>query len=333
MRTEPATAGPRSPRARLLLSEQMVLALAVGTAIVFGPTVPGFASRSNAGNLASNVLPLLVLAVGQTFVLIAGGIDLSLTATIALASVVGASIMTGDGGFLANSSLAVPAAIAAMLAVGLGVGLLNGLAIAGLGMPPFMVTLASMMAVGGLAVWYTESAKIDDLPDAFIDIEYGTIAGIPIGVPLIGAIALGAHVLLARTVFGRWLYAVGQNRKAARISGIPEGRAVATAYVLSGLGAGVASILYTARLMTGSPVVAPQILLDVVGACAIGGTSLFGGRGKVSWTAAGVLFVVLIDDGLNLMNLSYFTIMIVKGGVILLAAWLDAVRTRRIAMP
>jgi ribose/xylose/arabinose/galactoside ABC-type transport system permease subunit len=191
-----------------------------------------------------------------------------------------------------------------------------------------MVTLASMMAVGGLAVWYTRSGKIDNLPDAFVEIGYGAFLGVPLGVWVVGAIALAAHGVLARTVFGRWLYAVGRNAKAAVLSGVPRRRVVTTAYVVSGGCAAVASILYTARLETGSPEIAPRILLDVIAACVIGGTSLYGGRGKILWTAYGVLFVALIDNGLNLMNLSNFSIMIVKGGVILLAALLDTARTR-----
>ncbi|CAN5898524.1 ABC transporter permease [soil metagenome] len=313
---------------RLLLSEHMVLAFALAYVVLLGPLVPGFASSRNFGNLTSNLLPLLVLAIGQTFVLISAGIDLSITSTIALASVVGASIMTTDEGYLDGSPLAVPAAIVAMLGVGVAVGLVNGLSVAYLKMPPFMVTLATMMGVGGLAVWYTRSEKIYNLPDSFVEIAYGSVLGIPYAVFLVGLIALVAYVFLGCTLFGRWLYALGRNPKAAAISGVPVARVVATAYVISGACAGIASILFTARLMTGSPEIAPRILLDVIAAAVIGGTSLFGGRGKISWTVYGVLLIALIDNGSNLMNLSNFMIMIVKGSVILLAALLDAVRTR-----
>lgn len=329
MSTEAATSAAGPPTwARLLLSEHLILLLAALTALAFWATVPGFASARNAGNLVQNLLPLLVLAIGQTFVLVGGGIDLSVTATIALASVLGASVMTSDGGHLAGHPLALPAAIAAMLAAGLAMGAVNGVSVAKLGMPPFMVTLSTLMAGGGLAVWYTRSEKIDNLPEAFVAISYGSIGGIPYGVFLVGGIALAAHVALSRTVFGRWLYAVGMSPRTATVSGVPSGRVVVASYVVGGLCAAVGALLYTSRLETGSPEIAPRILLDVIAACVIGGTSLFGGRGKILWTVYGVLFIALIDNGLNLMNLSNFMIMMVKGGVILLAALLDAGRAR-----
>lgn len=314
--------------ARLLLSEHAVLALATAAALLFWAAVPGFATPANAANIGSNLLPLLALAIGQTIVLIGGGIDLSVTSTIALASVAGAAVMTGDGGPLAGSPLAVPAAVAAMLGVGLAVGLVNGIAVVRLGMPAFMVTLAAMMMAGGLAVRATRSQKIYGLPDAFLALADGRWLGVPIGVWVVGPLALGAHVVLSRTVAGRWLYAVGRNRRAAWISGVPVGLVVAGSYLAVGGCNAVGSMVYTARLMTGSPEIAPRILLDVIAACVIGGTSLFGGRGTVAGTMYGVLFIAVIDNGLNLMNLSNFMIMVVKGGVILLAALLDAERAR-----
>jgi ribose/xylose/arabinose/galactoside ABC-type transport system permease subunit len=307
----------------------MVLVLSVAYILVLGPIVPGFASRENLGNVASNMLPLLVVAIGQTFVLIAGGIDLSATAVIALASVVGASITSADGGLLAGNSLAVPVAVAAMIGIGLLAGLVNGASVALLRMPPFMVTLASMMVLGGLAVWYTRSQKIYDLPDAFLAIGQGSLLGVvPYALIVTGTLVIAAHIALQHTLFGRWLYAVGMNGRTAEISGVPVALVVTAAFLVSGACAAVGSILYTARLETGSPEMGQRILLDVIAAAVIGGTSLYGGRGKVAWTVSGVLFITLIDNSLNLMNLSNFAILIVKGVVILLAALLDAMRTR-----
>jgi ribose/xylose/arabinose/galactoside ABC-type transport system permease subunit len=307
----------------------MVLVLSVAYILALGPFVPGFASWENLGNVASNMIPLLVVAIGQTAVLIAGGIDLSATAIIALASVLGASIMSADGGLMAGSRIAVPVAVAAMIGVGLLTGLINGVAVARLRMPPFMVTLASMMIVGGLAVWYTRSQKIYDLPDAFLAIGQGSLpGGLPVAVMVAGILCVGAQIALRHSLYGRWLYAVGMNARAAEISSVPVAQVVTAAYLASGACAAVGSILYTARLETGSPEMGQRILLDVIAAAVIGGTSLFGGRGKVTWTISGVLFITLIDNSLNLMNLSNFTILIVKGCVILLAALLDASRTR-----
>ena len=137
-----------------------------------------------------------------------------------------------------------------------------------------------------------------------------------------------AEFMLARSLFGRWLHAVGYNARAAFVSGVPVDRVITGAYVVSGVLAAAASVLYTARLETASPVLGQRMLLDVLGATVIGGTSLFGGKGKVVWTLFGALFLTLLDNGLNLIGLSHFSIMMVKGAVIVLAALLDATRNR-----
>lgn len=310
---------------RLLLSEYLVLILSAAWFLCVLPLTPGFASTENFGNILASMLPLLVVATGQTFVLISGGIDLSVTSTIALSSVVGAQMMSGDTGWLGGSPLAAPCGVAAMLAVGAVVGAFNGAAVTHLRMPPFIVTLTTMMFVSGFAIWLTQSKNISGLPAAF------TIIGGKTAVALLvtTGVAVSAHAVLNRSLYGRWLYAIGHNGRAAFISGVPVGRVTLLVYVVCGLCAAVAAVIYTGRLETGSPVQGQRILLDVIGATVIGGTSLFGGRGKILWTVSGVLFLTLIDNSLNLLNLSHFTIMMVKGGVILLAAVMDSARTRR----
>ena len=309
---------------RLLRSEYLVLLLSGILFAILAPITPGLASTGNLANLAANLLPLLVVAIGQTLVLIAGGIDLSVTATIAMSSVVGAFVMNGDDGWLRGSALASPAGIGAMLAVGAAVGACNGLAVTRLRMPAFIVTLTSMMFLSGLAVWLTKSQPIYNLPQGF------TRLGSGLGWTLLiaGGLAIAVHLALTRLVFGRWLYAVGHNQRAAHVSGVPVNGVLVAAYVACGVLAAAASVLYTGRLETGSPVLGQRILLDVIGATVIGGTSLFGGKGKVLWTLFGVLFLTLLDNALNLAGLSYFAIMMTKGGVIVLAAVLDAARSR-----
>jgi ribose/xylose/arabinose/galactoside ABC-type transport system permease subunit len=320
--------------ARRLLWEHLVLALSVAYIVALGPYVPGFATAANQGNVASSLLPLLVLAVGQTFVLVTGGIDLSVTAVIGLASVLGASVMTAEGGVLAGSPLAIPAAVAAMIGVGVAVGLVNGVAVTRLGMPPFLVTLTTLMACGGLAVWYTNwyahAEAISGLPESFLAlVEESRLGVAPYPLAIAAALAIAGHVILRHTLLGRWLFAVGLNRRTAEVSGVPAARVVTAAYVVSGACAAVGSILYTARLETGLPDLGQRLLLDVIAAAVLGGTSLFGGRGGVAGTAAGVLLITLLDNSLNLWNLSNFQILIVKGLVILLAALLDAARRRK----
>jgi ribose/xylose/arabinose/galactoside ABC-type transport system permease subunit len=137
-----------------------------------------------------------------------------------------------------------------------------------------------------------------------------------------------AHLVLSRTLYGRWLYAVGQNSRAALISGVPVAQITFAAYMVSGLFAGIAAILFTASLETGNPEMARDNLLDVIGATVIGGTSLYGGKGRVWGTVFGVLFLALVDNSLNLLGLTFYTITMVKGVVILFAAIIDSARTR-----
>ncbi|MDO8544385.1 MAG: ABC transporter permease [Opitutaceae bacterium] len=314
----------RTTAARALCSDYFVLWLCVVYVAAVAPFTPGFASLDNATNILATLLPLFVVALGQTLVLIAGGIDLSITSIIGLCSITGAMVMNDETGWLAHSPLAVPAAIAVMLALGGLVGAFNGVAITRFRMPPFIVTLAAMMAFSGLAVWLTQSKAINQLPAAFNAL--GGRTAIALGIAC--AAGVGVHVMLSRSLFGRWLYAIGHNARTAHVSGVPVAGVVISAYVCSGVLAALAAILYTGQTETGSPVLGQRILLDVIGATVIGGTSLFGGKGKVLWTLFGVLFLKLVDNSLNLLNLSIFTLTIVKGAVILLAALLDSLRTR-----
>lgn len=307
-----------------VLEEHLPLVLCVVYFLVVTPFADGFASGANLINVFSAMLPLLVLAVGQTLVMITGGIDLSTTSIVALASVLGAMIMSADSGLLAGSVFAVPAAIAWMLVVGGLIGGFNGILVAYVRMPPFIVTLTTMMLFSGVAIWVTQSKSISGLPSSFILLG----GNVWVTAIIAGIIALTGQLLLTRTLYGRWIFAIGHNNKAASISGVPVDRVLVMAYIAAGLLAAVGAILITGRMETGSPVHWQRNLLDIVGATVIGGTSLYGGRGKVLWTIYGVLFLTLIDNSLNLLSLSHFTIMMGKGAVILVAALLDVLRNR-----
>ncbi|MGK0186034.1 MAG: ribose/xylose/arabinose/galactoside ABC-type transport system permease subunit [Verrucomicrobiales bacterium] len=308
---------------RLFRSEYLILVLCVAYYGVMAIAAPGFATVRNGGNIVSAMLPLLVAATGQTIVLIVAGIDLSMTAVIAFASVTVAMAMTGNAGESLGIA-AAPAGVIIMLAAGAGIGFVNGALITAFRMPAFIVTLTMMMFISGIAIWMTKSTSIYNLPESFLYAGKHTWCG----ALLAACLAIVAHLMLTRTLLGRWLYAAGHNPKAATISGVPVNKVTILAFVACGLCAGVAAILITGRLETGSPVHWQKNLLDIIGATVIGGTSLFGGKGKVLWTVFGVLFLTLIDNSLNLLNLSHFTIMMAKGSVILLAAMLDAARNR-----
>jgi ribose/xylose/arabinose/galactoside ABC-type transport system permease subunit len=319
--------------------------------VILYPFIPKVFSERNFYNIMSNTWPLLAVAIGQTFVLIVAGIDLSQPSIMALTSVIGGAIMTSElnptlfsksplwgiflsekGSPLAGSIWAVPIGILAMLIVGAFIGFINGVSVAIFKMPPFMVTLVSMMFFSAFAIYLPKTENIMGLPNAFIAICKTNIWIIPIFSMLIaGVVAILAYFILSRTVFGRWLYATGVNLKASMISGVPTKRVILLAYVISGICAAVGSILYSSRLRAGRPTLGSNLLLDIVGANVIGGNSLFGGKGKVTWTLFGVLFFVFLANTLNLLNLDSFTIDMVKGGVILLAALFDVTRTRILA--
>jgi ribose/xylose/arabinose/galactoside ABC-type transport system permease subunit len=317
---------------RLILSEYLVFYLTTAYFLAVWPIVPEIATASSLSNMLTDMLPLLVVAIGQTFVLIVAGIDLSVTSIIAFASVVGASVMTADGGYLGGSPLAVPAGILTFLLIGGLIGWFNGFCCTRLGMPPIIVTLTGLMFLSGTAIWYTtghsETSSIAGLPKAFVLIGQGSAYGVPNALWVALAVGISAHLLLGHTVFGRWLYAIGINRKAAEISGVPVGTAILWTFVISGVCAAIASILFTGRLETGTPVLGQRILLDIIAAVVIGGTSLAGGKGKIVWTVGGVLFLVVIDTSLKLLGMSLFVVFAVKGGVILFAAIIDAMRQR-----
>lgn len=355
---------------RLLLSENFVLYLSITYFIILSIFIPSLAEPRNLSNQLLNVWPLLAVAVGQTFVLIIAGIDLSQGSIMAITSVLGASLITTavdpllfektplwglvlkeNGGLLAGNSLAVLIAVIVMLLVGTLIGLLNGLAITHFNMPPFMVTLVSLIFFSAFAIYLTQSQNISNLPDDFLRLGEGDIVSVYFGekaepeikrrdilpfvtYPMVIAVGLAAagQFILRRTVFGRYIYAIGTNRKAAEISGVPTRRIIILVFMFSGFCAAVASILYSARLGGGRPTVGGgNLLLDIIGATVIGGTSLSGGKGKVTYTFFGVVFFVLLLNTLNSMRLSAFHIDAVKGAIILVAAIIDVTRTRLLA--
>ena len=333
---------------RALMSEQFVLILSGVLVLVVLPFVPRIASLGNVSNLLSNFWPLLVIAVGQTFVMILGGIDLSQIAVVAVASVLGAAVMTTGadptlfeksvlwgwfldegGGLLSGGWWSLPAGLAVMLLAGAAIGAILGAVIANFRIPAFMMTLVGLLFFSAFAVYLTRSENVTNLPEGFGAIaDRGLLGVLSWSAAIAGGLAVAAHVLLSRTVFGRWVYATGMNPQTARISGVPVRRVVFWCYVISGACAAVGAILYSARLDMGRPAFGDNLnlLLDVIGATVIGGTSLFGGRGKILWTVYGVVLFVLLSNALNLLNLSYFTVLMVKGSVILGAAWLDVKR-------
>lgn len=278
------------------------------------------------------MLPLAILVIGQTFVLLLGHIDLSITAVMALGSIASGSLMSRYGDSL-GEPWTTAGGILVFLAIGLLIGIFNGVCAAFLRMPSFIVTLAVMMLGSGAAVWYasllSDTTGMGSLPRAFLTVGYGSVFGIPIVLILCVAVVLVAWYVLSSTLMGRWIYAAGHNTRAARISGVPVPAVTVVAFTISGACAAFASIIYTSRVETGLPTLGQNMLLDIVGAAVIGGVSLFGGRGSVLMALGGALFLSILDKSLQLLGLSLFMVLAIKGGAILAAAIVDGVRQQR----
>jgi ribose/xylose/arabinose/galactoside ABC-type transport system permease subunit/ABC-type sugar transport system substrate-binding protein len=278
------------------------------------------------------MLPLAILVTGQMLVMLLGQIDLSMTAVMSMASIVSAALMTSLAVSLGDGGASVLGVLVCLL-VGAVIGAFNGVCVALLRMPSFIATLAVMMLGGGLAVWFastvSDTVTIGNLPASFRALGYGGVFGIPYAL-LIALVVLGAIAFaLKRTLYGRWLFAIGHNHEAARISGVPVAVMTIGAFAASGLLAGLASAIYTARIETGTPTLGQNMLLDIVGAAVIGGVSLFGGRGGIVLAVAGALFLTVLDKSLQLLGLSLFVVLAVKGAAILIAALADVRRRRK----
>jgi ribose transport system permease protein len=270
-------------------------------------------------------------------VIITGGIDLSVGAILALAGVVAA--------MLVKAGAPVPLGMFAGLLVGALCGLINGLCVTVLKLPPFIATLGMMLVARGVALQLTDARAISGLGDSFAELGNGALfrivnigadgfpdvvfVGIPYPVVLMVVLALAVSVLLNRATLGRHLYAIGSNLEAARLSGVNVNGVTLFAYVLSGLLAGLTGCVLMSRLVTAQPSEGLMYELDAIAAAVIGGTSLTGGVGTVSGTVIGAFVIGILRNGLNMSGVSAFTQQILIGVVILLAVWIDQMRHRK----
>ncbi|WP_207456114.1 ribose ABC transporter permease [Azospirillum sp. SYSU D00513] len=280
---------------------------------------PSFLTVDNLLNILRQTSINAVIAVGMTFVILSGGIDLSVGSVLAICGAVCASLVGAD----VNLWLAVALA----LTLGAGLGAANGIAVGVGAVQPFIATLVSMTILRGATLVYTDGRPITTgegaAADAFWSVGGGYVLGLPVPV-LIAALvfALGA-VVLTLTRFGRYTYAVGGNEVVARLSGIGVNRVKTAVYALSGLLAALAGVILTARLESAQPTAGASYELDAIAAVVVGGTSLSGGRGSLFGTLVGALIIGVLNNALNLMDVSSYYQMIAKGAVILLAVLLD----------
>jgi ribose transport system permease protein len=273
-----------------------------------------FFSLANFRNIGVSAAALAAVSFGQTFAILTAGLDLSVGSIVALVSIVGALTMRNYG---------VGAGVIASLVTGAGVGLVNGIVITRFKVFPFIATLAMMSIVSGLALSLSGGVAVTGVPGSFADLAYELVLGIPVPVIIALMVLLIAFLILQYTRLGRRIYAVGGNEEAARLSGIQIGAVKVAAYVFSGMCAAVGSIILTARVASGQPSLGTTLPLESVAAVVLGGISLFGGRGSVIGVAFGVLFVSILSNGLNLLNVPSYTQMMVIGGALILAVALD----------
>jgi len=279
-----------------------------------------FFTIENFRNVGVAGAALAAVAFGQTFTILTGGMDLSVGSTVALVSVVGAFAMRDYG---------IAAGLLASLACGLAVGLVNGLVVTRLKVFPFICTLATMSIANGLALQLAGGVPVPGLPEEFGDLAYELIAGIPVPVVVALVVLIVAWLVLDYTRLGRRIYAIGGNEQAARLSGIDIDVVKLAAYGASGLCAGVGSIILTSRISSGQPALGATLPLESVAAVVLGGVSLFGGRGSVLGVGVGVVFVSILGNGLNLLNVSSYAQMMVIGAALILAVALDQTLIKR----
>jgi ribose transport system permease protein len=324
-------------RQKDLVQKFAALASLLVLILVFSFVSEGFFTLGNGMSVALQVTSIAYLGIGATCVIITGGIDLSVGAILALAGVVAALAV--------KAGVPVPLALVIGLGVGALCGLINGLCVTWLKLPPFIATLGMMLVARGMALQITEAKAIGGLGDSFAALGNGSLGrvvrvgedgfpdvvfvGIPYPVLLMVLLAIVVAVLLGRTTLGRHLYAVGSNAEAARLSGVRVGFVTAFAYVLSGTLAGLTGCVLMSRLVTAQPSEGLMYELDAIAAAVIGGTSLTGGVGTVSGTLIGAFLIGILRNGLNMGGVSSFTQQIIIGLVILLTVWIDQLRNRR----
>jgi ribose transport system permease protein len=302
------------------------LGTAVGL-VVLGALLPAltphFLTVSNLLSVVEQTAINAIIAAGMTYVILSAGIDLSVGSVLALSGVVLASAL--------QRGLPAPVAIVVCLATGASCGLINGLLITAGRLPPFIATLGMMSVARGAALLYTDGRPISGFSAAFRSLSTARPAMIPAPIILMAVVYVAAHLVLTRTTFGRYVYAIGGNEEATRLSGVRVGLHKTMVYVIAGAMSAIAAVTLTARLNSAQPIAGIMYELDAIAATVIGGTSLMGGSGTLTGTLIGALIMGVLRNGLNLLGISSFLQQVVIGGVIIAAVLVDSVFTARAA--
>lgn len=306
-----------NPKLKQLMSIFLVLA---GMMLIFSISSPYFFRTNNLLTVALQSSIIAIVAIGQTLVLITGGIDLS------LGSVIGFSGMISS--FLMVRGVPIPVAALAGIITGVFVGLSNGALVVYGKLPPFVVTLGSMSIVRGLSLLLTNGIPVSGIPQSFAVMGNGNFLGMPIPVWIMLALTMFFHYLLTKTPLGLYIYASGSNIQAAKLSGINTNKTILLVYTFSGFLAAIAGLIFTSRVLSGQPTAGTGYELYAVASSVIGGTSLSGGEGIVSGTLIGALIIGVLRNGLNLMGVSAFLQEVLIGVVIIVAVFLDRMKEK-----
>jgi ribose transport system permease protein len=278
-------------------------------------TTSDFLTLTNLDNLVRQVTVFAILSVGELFVILTGGIDLSVGSILGLSGGVTALLLT--------SGASIPVAILVGLGVGLAVGLINGLLVTRLMLPPFIATLGMLGVARGLVLLLTGAKTIAPLPDAFNAIANGFILGLPSLFWILILVTIIAAFVLGRTIFGRYIYAVGSNAESSRLSGVPVNFVLLGVYAISGLLAGFAGILTASRLGAGIPTAGTGYELQAIAGAVIGGASLSGAKGRAIGAVLGAVIMGLLANGGNLLGIDPFYLQIAIGLLIIMAVYFD----------
>lgn len=292
----------------------------IALCILMGLISDSFFSMNNITNIARQVSINAIIASGLTFVILTGGIDLSVGAVMAL-----------SGTFLAGALIAgwnPLLAIIIGLAVGVTAGFVNGFLVSYARMPAFIVTLAMMEIPRGIALLYTGGYPMSGLPKSFSILGRGSLMGIQTPILIMFGVYILVYILLNHMPFGRYVYAIGGNEEAVRLSGIKVEKFKMMVYVISGLTASISGVVLTSRLMSGQPNSGVGFELDAIAAVILGGTDIAGGKGHIIGTLVGAMILGVLNNGLNLMGVSPYTQKVLKGAIIILAIYISSSRQK-----
>lgn len=285
---------------------------------------PAFLTKTNGLNVLRQASLAAILALGETIVILTAGIDLSIGAVLTTSGIVAASVLKIEG---------LPIWVGVLAGVGFGalVGFMNGVMVAIVRLPPFIATYGTMWIASGLSVVFLRGYIIYDFDERFRFIGKGYLFGIPMPIIIMAGVFLILYFVMHKTTFGRSIYALGANKEAARLSGIQIEKTLIIAYTLSGLCAGMAGLLFVARLNAAEAGLGESLLLPVIAGIVLGGTSLYGGEGGVAGTLIGTLIMTIVVNGMNLLGISSVWQATVQGAIIVIAVLLDQWGRRAVA--